>query len=84
MVSTCANPECSKSFQRLRQGRLYLIDPREHPNNQAGWPSSHLEFFWLCEHCAPRFRLAFGPGNHVSCVARPECDPVMDKRVVSG
>lgn len=72
MVSTCANPECSAPFRHLRQGRLFLVDPRDRRYSQAGWGSSQLQFFWLCEQCMPRFTLAVGPGERVSCVSRSE------------
>jgi hypothetical protein len=80
MVSTCANPECSTPFRHLRQGRLFLVDPRDRRHNQPGWSSSRLEFFWLCEQCKPRFTLAVGPGERVSCVSRSESERVIEGR----
>lgn len=75
MVSICANPECSAPFRHLKTGRLFLIDPRDGAHSQAAWSSTRLEYFWLCDTCAPRFTLAIGPGNRVSCVSRAESEP---------
>jgi hypothetical protein len=75
MVSTCANPSCSAPFRHLKEGRLFLVDPRERARGQACSFSSRLEFFWLCDRCTPRFKLAVGPGNRVSCVSRAESEP---------
>lgn len=74
MVSTCANPECSAPFRHLTQGRLFLVNPRDRRPSQAGRSSSGLQFFWLCEQCIPRFTLAVGPGELVSCVSRSASD----------
>jgi hypothetical protein len=75
MVSTCANPTCSAPFRHLKEGRLFLIDPRERAHKEVDRPASQLEFFWLCEQCTSRFTLAVGPGNRVSCVSRAESEP---------
>jgi hypothetical protein len=70
MVSSCANPSCSAPFRHLKEGRLFVIDPRERTHKVVDRPSSQLEYFWLCERCKPRFTLVVGPGNRVSCVSR--------------
>jgi len=74
MVSTCANPECSVPFRHLKQGRLIVIDPRDQGHSHVPAPSSRLEYFWLCDLCAPRFCLAVEPGNRVRCVSRAKND----------
>jgi len=74
MVSSCSNPSCSAPFRHLKEGRLFVINPRERAHKQADRPSSQLEFFWLCERCTPRFTLAVGPGNRVSCVSRAKSE----------
>lgn len=75
MVSTCANPQCSAPFRRLKQGRLIVIDPREQAHSQMASPLSRLEYFWLCDQCAPRFTLAVEPGNRVRCISRADDRP---------
>jgi len=75
MVSNCANPKCSVPFRHLKEGRLFVIDPRDRAHRGAGRSSLGLECFWLCEQCTPRLTLAVGPGERVSCVSRSESEP---------
>jgi hypothetical protein len=72
MVSTCANPECSAPFRHLKKGRVFLIDSRDYARGQEASSSSRLEYFWLCDACATRFKMAAGPGNRVACVSRAD------------
>lgn len=74
MVSTCANPQCSAPFRHLKQGRLIVLDPRDQSSSQGAPSSLRLEYFWLCELCAPRFTLAVEPGNRVRCVSRADSE----------
>jgi hypothetical protein len=74
MVSKCANPICSASFRYLHEGRLFRMavsaDAADNPNLIAGSgpkkSSHHIEFFWLCEECAPEMTLIFKPGIGVT------------------
>jgi len=61
MLSHCANPQCSKPFLRLRQGRLFLVETGcvaklEKLTTQASpyvrYPPRHVERYWLCDRCA--------------------------------
>jgi hypothetical protein len=50
MVTKCANPSCSASFQYLRGGKLFLLDlPRL--SSQPGRNGRTAEYFWLCDRC---------------------------------
>jgi hypothetical protein len=74
MVSKCANPTCSASFRYLHLGKLFRMavssDPASNPNVIAGAgpkkSSHHIEFFWLCEECAPEMTLIFKAGIGVT------------------
>ncbi len=56
MVTKCANPSCSASFQYFRNGKLFLIElPRAssgvgHVNSWA--KNKGIEYFWLCDRCS--------------------------------
>ena len=61
MLSHCANPQCSKPFLRLREGKLFLVEAGSTRLNegesqtlvhgrQRGGP--RLERYWLCDECA--------------------------------
>jgi hypothetical protein len=80
MVSKCANPACSAPFLYLRQGKLFRIETsrlagKEGPSFGAdptiAHSIRHLEFFWLCDDCAPRMTVAFKPGRGVMVLQQP-------------
>lgn len=51
MVQKCANPSCSATFRRLRDGKLFVV---EAPDN--GRPQ--LNYFWLCNSCSRTLTVA--------------------------
>ena len=68
MLSQCANPQCSKPFLRLRDGKLFLVEterpakPGEplSPSFAGGWRSPrHVEYYWLCDDCAAQWTLIY-------------------------
>jgi len=66
MVSKCANPECSAAFLYLHSGRLFRIETSSgHERRRAMGeetprkPLRRIEFYWLCQNCAPRMTLAY-------------------------
>ena len=50
MVTKCANPSCSASFQYLRGGKLFLVDLTR-LSSQPGRNGRTAEYFWLCDRC---------------------------------
>ncbi len=56
MVTKCANPSCSASFQYFRSGKLFLIElPRASSgagDGNARAKAKRIEYFWLCERCS--------------------------------
>ena len=78
MVSKCANPGCSAPFLYMRQGRLFRIEtfsqqgrnlgPSFGTDPTLGSLSRRLEFFWLCDDCAPLMTVSFEPGRGVVVV----------------
>jgi hypothetical protein len=76
MLSKCANPECSTRFLYLRGGKLFRWDQLEGVK-QAGTDSaltikkhSHeVEFFWLCDKCAPKMTVVFRKGAGITTKA---------------
>ena len=61
MLSHCANPQCSKPFLRLRQGKLFLVEtewvapPGDVPvpaSSQTRLPPRRVDRYWLCDQCA--------------------------------
>jgi hypothetical protein len=69
MVSKCANPGCSAPFLYMRQGKVFCIETVDTHCDRvqasaSAWIQSdrHLEFFWLCDDCAPRMTVTVKPG----------------------
>jgi hypothetical protein len=68
MLSQCANPECSKPFLRLRDGKLFLVETERvtKPGEPAAPPFVRarklrrcVEHYWLCDGCAARWTLVY-------------------------
>jgi hypothetical protein len=68
MLSRCANPQCSKPFLRLREGKLFLVETERltKPGESVAPPfvrARHLqrqvEHFWLCDECAAHWTLVY-------------------------
>lgn len=75
MLSRCANPQCSKPFLRLRDGKLFLIEtdrfrrPGEFampPFVRAKHPQRRVEHWWLCDDCAAEWTLVYDRENGVA------------------
>lgn len=67
MVSKCANPACSASFRYLHIGKLFRFETsggqeRRRAMGEEEVPRKcmrRIEFYWLCESCAPKMTLAY-------------------------
>ena len=67
MVSKCANPECFATFRYFHTGKLFRVETssgeerrRAMGQDQAARkPLRRIEFYWLCENCAPRMTVAY-------------------------
>jgi hypothetical protein len=62
MVAKCANPSCSRPFRYFRGGRLFLIEGTLGNHVQESdfrKDPQRLEYFWLCEQCAPTMTITF-------------------------
>lgn len=76
MVSKCANPNCSKLFRYLHEGKLFHIDmpcvaekSSFSPDDEyQRKPPRHAEFFWLCNECAEQMTLNYRRGFGVRTV----------------
>jgi len=71
MLAKCSNPSCSASFLSLQYGRLYRLDrdPKTQPSTQ------HVEYYWLCERCAPTMTLQLEDDGGVTVVPVPPGRP---------
>jgi hypothetical protein len=55
----CAHPVCFAQFRYLHQGKIFRVQtPR--PAKQA---KELFEYFWLCDACSKKFKVAFTEGT---------------------
>jgi len=72
MITKCANERCGQPFLYFRGGKLFIVDGRS--NTKTGDRSNpdraphKVEYFWLCEHCAPTMTLVAGQGSAPSVI----------------
>lgn len=82
MLSQCANPQCSKPFLRLREGKLFLVETErlrrpgeaaQPPFVRARQAQRLVEHFWLCDECAVQWTLIYDPSHGIDLapLARP-------------
>lgn len=82
MLSRCANPQCSKPFLRLRDGKLFLVETERvnkpgvslaPPFVRARRQQRLVEHYWLCNDCAGHWSLVYDRNLGVALVplARP-------------
>jgi hypothetical protein len=78
MLSHCANPQCSKPFLRLGEGKLFLVETEDAAKSrELSIPSSprrpprRVERYWLCDRCAENSTLIHDRHRGVAIVPRP-------------
>ncbi|HTR65405.1 MAG TPA: hypothetical protein VMH85_06510 [Terriglobales bacterium] len=84
MLSKCANPSCSNPFLYLNRGKLYRMEmdagPPEASVSAADFAPNkccrRIEYFWLCNECAPRMTLTFKKGVGIRATPAPRSEIV--------
>ncbi len=56
MPGKCANPHCPSVFSFFRKTRLYVVEARPGPKQNA-WPTAQVQYYWLCSTCAETLEL---------------------------
>ena len=79
MLSHCANPQCSKPFLRLREGRLFLVETvakveeaAVYPSRYVRKPARRVERYWLCDLCAEAWTLMNDRNRGIVLAPRPK------------
>jgi hypothetical protein len=86
MLSKCANPECSASFRYFHEGQLFRVETEAPVETGPGFgtekdaPLRQIEFFWLCDNCAPAMTLTFERGVGIRALAKA---PVRAEAILS-
>lgn len=76
MVSECANPQCATPFRYLRKGSVLVL--RNVRYSGAAMRQKNLEWLWLCENCAPSFRVCVQRDGRLVCIKKPPFPPNKD------
>lgn len=77
MLHKCANPSCLNQFRRLREGRLFQVETDasyslQGSSTHSGRTQRRIEYFWLCDQCAPYITLAFDQQAGVITMPLPD------------
>jgi len=58
MIATCANPACNEPFRYFRSGKIFMLEANyRDPGSRTDRSKRRIEYFWLCEACAPAMHL---------------------------
>ena len=75
MLSKCANPECSRPFRFLHEGKLFRLTPSREVQIAVGKSRTALrERFWLCDECSRRMTIVWS-GDHIALKQLPARTP---------
>jgi hypothetical protein len=69
MLSKCANPECSNSFEDYRQGRLFRFH-LNHPGGRVPANTHCVLHSWLCSSCSETYTLTHRDGQSALVIRR--------------
>lgn len=72
MLDKCANPVCSATFRKLRDGRMFVIEVgADYESNRVGCVRQQ-HYFWLCKSCCRTMTLLAGKnGERIQVVPLP-------------
>jgi hypothetical protein len=81
MLSHCANPQCSRPFLRLGQGRLFLVETEcvaklgeltASPSPYTRRQPRRVERYWLCDQCAQLWTLVHDQHQGIVLLPLPQ------------
>jgi hypothetical protein len=52
MIEKCANPACTATFRRLREGRVFIKEIEADPTSDATRQPRQTHYYWLCDSCS--------------------------------
>ena len=75
MLSSCANPSCSRQFRYLHEGKLFLLTLKldETITSAEGKPAqqaTEVQYAWLCDQCTQRFEVVLDSEGRVKVRSR--------------
>ena len=70
MLDKCANPTCSATFRRLRDGRVFVTEFDPDYRSGANGRARQRQYFWLCNSCSRTMTVISKEGKSVQVVPR--------------
>ena len=71
MLDKCANPGCSATFRRLRDGRVFVTEVEAEYQSSASGRPRQRQYFWLCNSCCLAMTIIVEKGKTVQVVPLP-------------
>jgi len=68
MLDKCANPACSATFRRLRDGRVFVTEVEGDYKSNASVDVPRRQYFWLCNSCCRNMTVIAEKGKKVQVV----------------
>jgi len=72
MLDKCANPACSATFLRLRDGRVFVREVEGDYQSSEWAPLPKRQYFWLCNSCCRTMTVIVEKGKKIQVVPLPE------------
>lgn len=71
MLDKCANPACSATFRRLRDGRVFVTEVEVDYQSSASRCARQRQYFWLCNSCCRTMTVIAEKGKSAQVVPLP-------------
>jgi hypothetical protein len=71
MLDKCANPACSATFRRLRDGRVFVTEVQADYQSSASGRARQRQYSWLCNSCYRTMTVIAEKGKRVQVVPLP-------------
>jgi hypothetical protein len=68
MLDKCANPACSATFRRLRDGRVFVTEIEADYQSSTSGSARQRQYFWLCNSCCRTMTVIAEKGKRVQVV----------------
>jgi len=68
MLEKCANPACTATFRRLRDGRVFVTEVEADYRSSASGGSRQRQYFWLCNSCCRTMTVIAEKGKRAQVV----------------
>ena len=71
MLDKCANPACSETFRRLRDGRVFVMEIESDYQSSTNERARQRQYFWLCNSCCLTMTVISEKGKRARVVPLP-------------